>query len=204
MPVEQPVDEFRADIRAAKTLLEDLANAPIRGYRAPSFAIDDARLQVVFEEGYVYDSSHNPVALHDRYGTLHGFDGEVAPDVRRVHGGGYEFSIPLAKLGPAAIPVGGGGYFRLYPGMLFRALARRARQSGGPVVVYLHPWEFDPEQPRVSGPLSASHRFRHYQNLARTGPRLDEFIRSFAARGAVFSSMGDYLDEVLAPIQAAS
>ena len=203
MPVEQSIDEFRADIRAAKQLLEELGGAPVRGYRAPSFAIDDARLAVVFEEGHVYDSSHNPVALHDRYGKLHRFGRELAPAVREVIGGGYEFSIPLAKLGPLSIPVGGGGYFRLYPGALFRALARRARDKGGPIVLYLHPWEFDPEQPRVEGKIPASHRFRHYQNLARTSPRLDDFIRSFQRRGARFSSMGEYLDELTDPLRAA-
>jgi polysaccharide deacetylase family protein (PEP-CTERM system associated) len=203
MPIEQSLDEFRADIRAAKQLLEDLTGAPIRGYRAPSFAIDDARLKIVFEEGHVYDSSHNPVALHDRYGELHDFGPELAPEVREVLGGGFEFSIPLARLGPLAIPVGGGGYFRLYPGPVFRALARRARDQGGPVVLYLHPWEFDPEQPRVEAKISASHRFRHYQNLARTGPRLDQFIRSFAARGARFMSMGEHLDELLDPVRVA-
>ena len=197
MPIEQSIDEFRTDIREAKALLEQLTGAPIRGYRAPSFAIDDARLRVVFEEGHLYDSSHNPVALHDRYGKLSGFGRELAPDVREVIGGGYEFSIPLAKLGPLSIPVGGGGYFRLYPGAMFRALARRARNNGGPVVLYLHPWEFDPEQPRVEAQLRASYRFRHYQNLARTSPRLDEFIRSFSQRGARFMSMGDHLAELL-------
>jgi polysaccharide deacetylase family protein (PEP-CTERM system associated) len=69
MPIEQSLDEFRDDIRGAKALLEQLTGAPIRGYRAPSFAIDDARLRVVFEEGHLYDSSHNPVALHDRYAS---------------------------------------------------------------------------------------------------------------------------------------
>ena len=179
MPIEQSIEQFRLDIREAKALLEDLVGAPVRGYRAPSFAIDDARLRVVFEEGHLYDSSHNPVARHDRYGKLGGFGRELAPDVHALIGGGYEFSIPLARLGPLAIPAGGGGYFRLYPGPLFRALARRARRNGGPVVLYLHPWEFDPDQPRVEGELPASYRFRHYQNLGRTSPRLDQFIRSF-------------------------
>ena len=197
MPVEQSVDEFRADIRAARQLLERLIDAPVRGYRAPSFAIDDARLKIVFEEGHLYDSSHNPVALHDRYGKLHDFGRELAPDVREVIGGGYEFSIPRAELGPLAIPVGGGGFFRLYPGPLFRALARRARSNGGPIVLYLHPWEFDPSQPRVEAKIKASHRFRHYQNLARTGPRLEQFIRSFARRGARFMSMGEHLNQLL-------
>jgi polysaccharide deacetylase family protein (PEP-CTERM system associated) len=203
MPIEQSLEDFRADIRNAKALLEGLTGVSIRGYRAPSFAIDDARLKIVFEEGHLYDSSHNPVSLHDRYGKLSGFGRELAPDVREVVGGGYEFSIPLAKLGPLSIPVGGGGYFRLYPGPMFRALARRARNNGGPVVLYLHPWEFDPEQPRVEGELKASYRFRHYQNLARTSPRLDDFIRSFSRRGARFMSMGEYLDELVEPARVA-
>lgn len=199
LPIEQTPEAFRADIRAAKAKLEELSGVRIRGYRAPSFAIDDARLKIVFEEGHAYDSSHNPFALHDRYGTLRELGRELAPGVHEVrgHGGeahGVELSMPLAKLGPLAVPVGGGGYFRLYPAPMFRALARRARPAPGPVVVYLHPWEFDPDQPRAQGHLEPSHRFRHYQNLGRTAPRLDQFIASFKRRGATFSTMAAYVD----------
>jgi polysaccharide deacetylase family protein (PEP-CTERM system associated) len=202
LPTEQSPEQFRQDIRAAKVALEQLAGVDIRGYRAPSFAIDDARLKIVFEEGHRYDSSHNPFALHDRYGTLRELGPELVPGVRAVIGGGHELSMPLAQLGPLAIPVGGGGYFRLYPAPLFRALARRARAAGGPVVVYLHPWEFDPEQPRAEGKLSASHRFRHYQNLRRTAARLERFIERFQAGGATFQTMSAYLDELVEPARA--
>ena len=195
MPTRLGLDEFRADLRRARGVLEEFGG-PVRGYRAPNYAIDDERLGVVFEEGHVYDSSHHPVDHHDRYGRLTRFAGEVKPGVLRVEGGGYEFVLPVARLGPVRLPASGGGWFRLYPGSMSRVLARRIVAEWGHTVLYLHPWEFDPGQPRAGAAVSRVNRWRHYNNLGRTAARLDGLIGAFRADGVRFARMGEYLVEV--------
>lgn len=180
-------ERFREDIRSAKKLLEDAAGVPVSGYRAPSFSITEWALPILREEGYRYDSSYFPAAGHDRYAALpdelfprpgHGRAGSES-FLQELPGGITELSIPVLELFGRRLPWGGGGYFRLYPPRLFqRGFAAAARRNGG-AVFYLHPWEVDPAQPRVSG-LSAGYAFRHYVNLKHTASRLRALCRRFA------------------------
>lgn len=187
-------DRFREDIRRAKGVLEEAAGAPVTGYRAPSFSITEWALPILAEEGYGYDSSYFPASGHDRYSALseelfprpyHGRAGsrsfmqELAP----VGSGASvtELSIPVLELFGRRIPWGGGGYFRLYPPAVFRAgFAAAARRNGG-AVLYLHPWEIDPRQPRMKG-IGAGYAFRHYINLSKTAGRLRRLCRAFRFR----------------------
>jgi polysaccharide deacetylase family protein (PEP-CTERM system associated) len=174
----QTPDEFRADLRRARNVLEDATGAPVTAYRAPSFSITRRSLwalDVLIDEGFLYDSSVYPTH-HDRYGL----PGAPLRPHRIVRPAGEIWEFPLAvyrKLG-YPLPIGGGGYFRLYPYAFTRHGLRKINAEGRPFAAYLHPWELDPDQPRLApGRLRA---FRHYVNLHRTEGRLARLLRDFA------------------------
>lgn len=170
--------EFRADIVRAKRILEDLGGVAVRGYRAPSFSINQANWWAVEElenAGYVYSSSIYPVR-HDHYGMP---DAPRFP--HRPNGAGGILELPpttLPLLG-RNLPAAGGGWFRLLPYAMSRWMLRRVnRQDRAPCMFYFHPWELDPGQPRQPG-LSARTRFRHYVNLQRMPDRLGRLLNDF-------------------------
>ncbi len=170
-------DEFRADLVSSRDVLQQIVGRPVVAFRAPCFSITRQTLwalDVLIEEGFTYDSSIFPV-YHDRYGIP---DAEPRPHC--VVRGGRRISEFPATVLPAAglnVPVGGGGYFRLLPWSWTRwALRKINDQLNTPFVFYIHPWEFDPDQPRLPG---SRWKWRHYVNLASTEPKfarlLDEF-----------------------------
>lgn len=169
---------FRDDVRRARAVLEAASGSRVFGYRAPSFSITERSLwalDVLIDEGYQYDSSIYPIH-HDRYGM------PAAPRhlhcVRRATGSILEVPGSTIRLGGTNLPIGGGGYFRLLPyGWTRWGIARLNRIERRPSVFYLHPWEIDPDQPRL--PASAMARFRHYRNLHRTEPRLRTLLKDF-------------------------
>jgi len=170
-------EEFRADTVKVKMLLENIIGEPVLGYRAPSYSITRKSLwalDILKELGFTYDSSIFPV-YHDTYGI------PGAPRFAYRHPNGlFEYPISTALLLGQKIPVSGGGYFRLFPYWFTRyALRAINRQERKPFIFYLHPWEVDPEQPRMhkAGLLS---RFRHYNNLRNTTPRLQRLLSDFA------------------------
>ena len=172
---QQPA-EFLDDIRRAKALLEDLSGHEVRGYRAPSFSVGPRNpwaFECIAKAGYRYSSSVYPIR-HDHYG---------APDSPRfpheVRPGLTEVPVSTVRVMNTNLPAGGGGYFRLLPYAVSRwSLARINRVDGRPAMFYFHPWELDPEQPRIAG-ISARTRFRHYLNLDRTEARLARLLRDF-------------------------
>jgi polysaccharide deacetylase family protein (PEP-CTERM system associated) len=171
--------EFRQETREAKVLLEDLAQKPVTGYRAATYSITRRSLwalDILCEEGFRYDSSIFPMR-HDRYGIP---DAEQAPHVLTTPGGArlVEFPISVLRYGGAKIPVAGGGYFRLFPYRFTRWALRKLNARQQEFVFYIHPWEVDPEQPRVED-ASALSRFRHYLNLGRCAERLDRLLGDF-------------------------
>jgi polysaccharide deacetylase family protein (PEP-CTERM system associated) len=168
------INEFREDVRRAQALLEDLIGVAVRGYRAPSFSITDWAIPVLEELGFTYDSSFFPIAMHDRYGWLSGVDPSAT--VSELRPGFHEVAISCLALGRRRVPWGGGGYFRLIPYPVFRAGINRILASGQPYVFYMHPWEIDPDQPRVDG-LSRTARLRHYTGLGSAEARLRSLIR---------------------------
>jgi len=168
-------DRFRRDIRDSKSLLEDLIGSRVKGYRAPSYSITDRSrwaFEILVEEGYLYDSSIFPVH-HDTYGI---------PDAPRfIHcidtpsGSITEFpmtTFPLTCPGKEVrLPIAGGGYLRLFPWwFLCKGIERINSIEQQPAVVYFHPWEIDPDQPRIKARMRST--FRHYLNLKRTEHKL--------------------------------
>jgi polysaccharide deacetylase family protein (PEP-CTERM system associated) len=175
----QTPEQFRADIRQTKRIIEDAGGVPVRGYRAATFSINTANpwaFDVLAEEGHVYSSSIYPVK-HDFYGVP---DAPRFPYRPRDGVDLVEIPMTTVRLGARNLPCSGGGYFRLLPYAASRALLRRVnRVDGQPVVFYMHPWEIDPDQPRVAG-LSAKSRFRHYVGLARMQGKLARLLGDFA------------------------
>ena len=166
--------EFRADLRRSIDLIEHASGQKVVGHRAPSFSITDESLwaiDVMKDEGLKYDSSVFPIR-HHRYGipSAPRAPYEIRPDF-------WEFPIATAKLGKTNLPVAGGGYFRLYPYSITRWGLRQMNADRLPAMVYLHPWEFDPDQPRLNASMQA--RFRHYNNLGKTAGRLRRLCREF-------------------------
>jgi polysaccharide deacetylase family protein (PEP-CTERM system associated) len=179
-------EDFRADVRRAKLTLEALTGHPVHGYRAPNYSIrrdTPWAFGILAEEGHVYDSSIHPIA-HDRYGAP-----QAPRFLHRVPAGqGQLWEVPVgtARAFGTNLPVGG-GFFRLFPTALLRgAIASVNRREGQPLVLYVHPWEFDPDQPRPPMPLA--HRFRHYVGLAGARAKLDALLAAFR-----FTSIADAL-----------
>ncbi|MBX3358602.1 MAG: DUF3473 domain-containing protein [Phycisphaeraceae bacterium] len=188
-------DAFRADIDRSTKALQDLTGAQIRGYRAPSFSITDWAIDILQEQGFEYDSSSFPVVAHDRYGKLSGIHAGVP--IQELRPGFHEVCVSCLNLAGKGVPWGGGGYFRLIPYGLFRAGVRRILASGKPYVFYIHPWEIDAGQPRLTG-MKRSHAFRHYVNLDRCGSRFDALLRDFE-----WTTVAHVLDASLAQAQPA-
>ncbi len=170
-------DQFRADIRRARDVLEDLGGVRISGYRAPSFSIDKRTPwahEILAEEGYAYSSSVAPVA-HDHYGW------PEAPRFafRPVAGAALvELPVTTALLGKKVLAAGGGGFFRLLPYAFSRWAIRQVNGAQQPAIFYFHPWEIDPDQPRVAeAPLKS--KLRHYSRLGAMEGKLERAIREF-------------------------
>jgi polysaccharide deacetylase family protein (PEP-CTERM system associated) len=171
-------DIFRADLRRARALIEDAGGVAVTGYRAPSFSID-ARTPwahpVLAEEGYAYSSSVAPIR-HDHYGWP-----EAPRFAFRPVAGSEMVELPVttARLGGRTLPAGGGGFFRLLPYAVSRwAIARVNRVDRQPAILYVHPWEIDPGQPRVAhAPLRS--RLRHYTHLRAMAGKLRRLLADF-------------------------
>jgi polysaccharide deacetylase family protein (PEP-CTERM system associated) len=191
--------QFREDVHSAKIALENTIGAPVLGFRAPSYSIITSSLwalDVLIEEGYVYDTSIFPIH-HDRYGI---------PDAQRHRhvlqrraGSLIEVPASTVRLGGINFPIGGGGYFRLLPYGWTRWGIRRVNTvERQPVVFYLHPWEIDPDQPRLD--VKSTTRVRHYTGLGSTMERLSRLLAEFR-----FDSIASMLkvDSPVEPMRAA-
>ncbi len=180
----------RQDLRRSKGILEDVSGREVAGFRAASFSIDRTNLWA-FEEiaaaGFTYSSSVYPVR-HDHYGIpdapVDPFRPDNAPTL-------LEIPVATATLLGRRLPAGGGGYFRLFPYWISRALVTRVNENEHRRAnMYFHPWEFDPDQPRPGG-LTLRTRFRHYVNQSRALPRFRRLLRDFrwGTFGEVYGEM---------------
>ena len=177
---EQTPEEFREDVRRAKSILEDLTGQPILGYRAPSFSVTTKSLwalDVLLEEGYRYDASVFPVK-----DALYGLPGaERFPYVALERDGKALLEVPMTTTTALGrnLPLGGGGYLRVLPyRYMWWGMRRVNKQDGQSAFVYIHPWEVDPDQPRMQS--TGKRGFStHYMNLHRTERRLRKLLRHF-------------------------
>jgi len=184
---EMTPQEFREDVRKSKNILEDITGVPIKGFRATSYSVVKETLwalDILIEEGFLYDSSIYPIR-HDIYGM---------PGSERFHhfinrNGGclHEFPAPTYRIFGQNIPVAGGGYLRLFPLSVTKAVVKSInKREGEPVIFYIHPWEIDVDQPRLSGRLLS--KTRHYLNLAGTQFKLKSILKDFK-----FKPLSDFL-----------
>lgn len=188
----QTPEVFREETIKAKAILEDIIQQPVWGYRAASYSITQQSmwaLDILAEAGFSYDSSIFPVR-HDRYGIPGAEDKPhllTTPQGHKL----VEFPISTRDYFGYRLPVGGGGYFRIYPYTFTRmALNGINRKLGQPFIFYLHPWEVDPGQPKIN--TNWLSRFRHYNNLHKCEGRLKRLLEdfSFSTVQSVLSDLG--------------
>lgn len=175
-------ERFRADIRRSKALLEDQCGERVNGYRAPSYSITAQSLwaaDILVEEGFIYDSSIFPV-MHDTYGIpdaerfLHSLQTAAGPLVE------FPLTTLPFRLGwkKVRLPIAGGGYLRLFPvSFISQGITAINTREHQPAVLYFHPWEIDPGQPRIKSGFRS--RFRHYLNLDKTEGKLRKIFSDF-------------------------
>ena len=174
---EQTPDEFRADLQRSLDILQNITGEKILGYRAPSFSIwaeSVWALDILQEFDLRYDTSIYPAEplIHSRYGWP---DAPKAPYLIRE--GLWEFPMTVVHWLGRDFPIGGGGWFRHYPYFLTKLGLNKVNKAGRPVMVYLHPWELDPDQPHLN--TSQFKQYLHYHNLSKTAGRLRKLLRDF-------------------------
>ena len=174
----QRPEEFRASVRQTKNALEDLTGAPVLGFRAPSYSITPGHewaLDILIEEGYRYDSSLYPIRRPDGYG----YPGANPFPHLLTRPSGQLMEVPpttLRRLG-VSLPAAGGAYFRVLPYSMVHKAFKDCERMGVPGTFYIHPWELDPDRPRIAGPWLS--RMRHYTGLTRTEERLQRLLKDF-------------------------
>jgi polysaccharide deacetylase family protein (PEP-CTERM system associated) len=210
--------QLRRDLSHSKKCLEDTLGAPVYGYRAPSFSINDDILKIIEQCGYQYDSSFNSFGIHSRYGKAHlsktAENGVAIPvNQKSAIENRQFFELPISNiplfpfptLGNSGIlahfrhfclPWGGGAYFRLMPFPLFLRGVQAILKKQNAYLFYMHPWELDPTQPRVNE-ASLFFKFRHYTNLSKTASKLSSFIEAF--KHCTFITCYHYLQEAHSP-----
>jgi polysaccharide deacetylase family protein (PEP-CTERM system associated) len=170
--------QFLADLQRSKAVLEDISGQAVTGYRAPSFSIDKRTPwahPALAEAGYSYSSSVAPV-VHDHYGWPEAprFAFKPMADSDLI-----ELPVTTARLGGRTLAAGGGGFFRMLPYAFSRWAVRQVNAAENPAIIYFHPWEIDPDQPRVANaPLKS--KLRHYTNLAAMAGKLQRLITDFS------------------------
>jgi len=181
----------KSDIEKSKYLLENLIGDQLLGYRAPSFSIRDNLINILSELGFKYDSSFNPFQLNNRYGSLNlptkktGHIYQFANDL-------YEIPVSTLKVFNIDIPISGGAYFRLIPHRIFQKLVKIQLKKYNIYTFYLHPWELEPEQPRIKN-IPINYRIRHYTGLSRTKIKLEKLIAFLKSQECKFLTMSEYI-----------
>lgn len=180
-------EQFAEDLRDSCDVLAQITSQPVTSYRAPSFSVTNDSLwalEILMEAGIEFDSSIFPI-YHDRYGIP---GAEPFPYcIKRESGRLWEFPPSIYRTFGYNLPIAGGGYFRLYPAAFSISCLRKINTKlGRPFMFYIHPWELDPDQPRLPGKLRS--KFRHYQNLRSTQRKLDRLLSTFE-----FGTMTDAL-----------
>jgi polysaccharide deacetylase family protein (PEP-CTERM system associated) len=170
-------EQFAADLNRSRKTIEDAGGVAVKGYRAPSFSINPNTPwahEIMAEQGYVYSSSINPIN-HDHYGWADAPRFAFHP----ISGSDFvEIPVTTAMLGPKRIAAGGGGFFRLLPYVYSRWAVRQVNAEARPGIIYFHPWEIDPGQPRVAN-ASIKSKLRHYTKLDAMAGKLKRLIADF-------------------------
>jgi polysaccharide deacetylase family protein (PEP-CTERM system associated) len=171
--------QFREDVRRAKSTIEAITGVPVLGYRAPSFSIVKTSLwalDVLIDEGHTFDASIYPIR-HDRYGIADA--PRAAHVIQRPAGSIVEVPSSTVRFGSTNYPIAGGGYFRLFPYAATKwGIDKVNTTDRAPVVLYIHPWEIDPQQPRL--PASRTTLMRHHVGMTTTLDKLRRVMTDFS------------------------
>jgi len=182
-------EEIYEDIKKSKELLESITGNKVVGYRAPNFSVTQDVIDALTTLGFEYDSSYHPFSGNERYGQL----GTNEKGIFKLNDSLTEIPMSVWKNKFFELSIAGGGYFRLYPYHFFRALTSSYLKKNDYMIMYFHPWEFDPEQPRVKD-VKFSYSFRHYVGLETTLSKLDKFISQFLKEGFTFGKINNLLN----------
>ncbi|MFW5891177.1 MAG: XrtA system polysaccharide deacetylase [bacterium] len=183
---KQTKQEFKNDLIKSINILTEITENEILGYRAPTFSITNDSLwalDIIKELGLEYDASMSPIEAHDKYGIK-----GINPYIHTLSNGLIELPQTTIKILNKNLPVAGGGYFRLIPYWLTKMAIKKLNNNNQTAIVYLHPWEFDPEQPKIDG-ISKLSQFRHYINLDKTETKFKKMLSDFN-----FTSIEKYLE----------
>jgi polysaccharide deacetylase family protein (PEP-CTERM system associated) len=191
LPEKMLPHSLLAELTDSRKQLEDTIGMPVAGFRAPSFSINDKILKAIAESGYLYDSSYNSFSLHGRYGKISLNGGNQIGIAHRAFDNFYELPISNLNLFGNVLPLGGGAYFRLFPFRFFRLGVKSILKRDNAYLFYIHPWEIDPKQPRMTE-ASWNHKLRHYTMLSKTYGRLGKIIDAF--KHCHFTTCSQYLD----------
>ena len=196
LPNLMPSQNLKNGLVESKKHLEDIISQSVVGYRAPSFAISDPILKTIEDCGYRYDSSYNSFSLHGRYGRISLNGTGKFGIAHNLSDNFYELPISNLRLASQNLPFGGGVYFRLLPSPVFNMGIKTIVQKEGAYLFYIHPWELDPEQPRVNQ-ASFNCKFRHYANIKKTQAKLINLIEKF--NDCQFITCSQYLSNLGSP-----
>lgn len=187
---DQTRKKFEEETYRSKSVLEDIIQKSVIGYRAASYSITSKSvwaIDILSKHGFVYDSSIYPIH-HDRYGMP---GSPTCPHIIKTSSGReiIEFPLTVIRILRQSVPISGGGYFRLYPYWLTKILLDKyLEKNDTPFIFYLHPWEIDPDQPRVKSNILG--KFRHYNNLDKCEKRLTDLLSRYK-----FSTMNGVYDK---------
>ncbi len=187
-------EELHKDLTQSKEIIERIINKKIYGYRAPSFSVDNRVIKMLMDIGYKYDSSFNPFKLNSRYGSIT-LPMKKWDNIFIIKDNFFEIPVSALSLKSMQIPIGGGAYFRLLPGVMFNGFVKKKIQRDHFYSMYLHPWEFEPEQPRIKN-IKLNYKIRHYTGLSKTADRLDKLISSLEKQKCEFLTISGYLQTI--------
>jgi len=183
------------DIKISKYLLEEITENKIYGYRAPNFSVSERLIEHLKELDFHYDSSYNPFQLNTRYGKLEVVPSEENNGFYRLDENFYEIPLSTLRMYNQHIPMAGGAYFRIYPFPIFKYLVKTKLKLNNLYHFYLHPWEFEPKQPRIKN-IKWNYRLRHYTGLKNTASKFEKLIQFLQGMDCQFMTISEYLNTV--------
>lgn len=170
-------ENFKSDVKKTKDILEGIIGERIIGYRAPNFSITDWAIDLLYSMGFQYDSSLFQTIAHKRYGKLKEYQ-IPSSNIFKLKEDFYQVMLSSIELFGEKIPWAGGFYFRFIPYWIFKKGIYNILKNKGVYIFYIHPWEFDPEQPRMKN-ISLQYKFRHYTNLEKTELKFISMLKDF-------------------------
>jgi polysaccharide deacetylase family protein (PEP-CTERM system associated) len=188
-------NELYEDIKSSKENLEQLSESKILGYRAPNFSVNQKLIKILKDLNFEYDSSYNPFQLNKRYGKLEVEAAEEKNGFYRLDENFYEIPLSTVKVLGNHVPMAGGAYFRIFPFPIFKKLVKAKLNRDGLYHFYLHPWEFEPEQPKIKN-IKLNYRLRHYTGLKKTEAKFEKLIKFLIKMDCQFLTISEYLNTV--------